>query len=81
MTRAVATRGRAMPAHEYITHLQTLQRETRRIAGFFQDYDIWLTPTLAAPPHPTGTFSNATTDVDAWLESLPGVHALRLSLF
>lgn len=70
LTRAIAESGFAMPAADYIRHLQTLQRESRAIAGFFQEYDVWLTPTLAMLPQPTGYFDVGETDIGRWLEKL-----------
>lgn len=70
LTRAIAERGRAMPAADYIRHLQVLQRESRRIAGFFEQHDVWLTPTLATPPQRTGYFDVNSEDVESWLEKL-----------
>lgn len=70
LTRAIAERGLALPAADYIRHLQALHRESRAIAGFFQQYDVWLTPTLAMLPRPTGYFDINETDVDRWLERL-----------
>jgi Asp-tRNA(Asn)/Glu-tRNA(Gln) amidotransferase A subunit family amidase len=70
LTRAIAERGLAMPAADYIRHLQALHRESRAIARFFQQYDIWLTPTLAMLPRPTGYFDVNETDVDRWLDRL-----------
>jgi len=70
MTRAIAGRGLAMSAPDYIRQIQTLQRETRRIARFFVDHDVWLTPTLATPPPPIGAFAAAREDVDLWLSAL-----------
>lgn len=70
LTRAIAERGLAMPAYDYIRHLQILQRESRVIARFFQQYDVWLTPTLAMLPQVTGYFDVNDTDVERWLERL-----------
>jgi len=70
LSRAMAERGRAIPASEYIRHLQALHRESRRIARHFQDYDVWLTPTLAMPPRPIGYFDTASEDVEAWSDKL-----------
>ncbi len=36
--------------------VQDLQKASREAATFFDDYDIWLTPTLAQPPMPLGYF-------------------------
>ena len=36
--------------------LTTLQKIARDVARFFVNYDVWLTPTLAEPPVPLGTF-------------------------
>ncbi|VAW00415.1 Aspartyl-tRNA(Asn) amidotransferase subunit A @ Glutamyl-tRNA(Gln) amidotransferase subunit A [hydrothermal vent metagenome] len=70
LTRAVAERGQAMTASSYIHAVQTMHRESRRIAGFFTRYHLWLTPTLATPAPLTGYFSNGETDVEQWLEKL-----------
>jgi amidase len=41
---------------DYLLALQDLQRVSRDVAGFFGRYDVWLTPTLAEPPLPLGSF-------------------------
>jgi len=45
-------------AADYILAVQTLQSVSREVARFFQDYDILLTPTLAEPPLPLGSFDS-----------------------
>jgi len=72
MTRAIAERGMAMSAPLYIQSLQTLHRETRRIANFFTRYNVWLTPTLATPPPPIGKYRTDGDNVDEWLAELMG---------
>lgn len=72
LTLALAERGLALPAPAYIAGLQTLQRESRRIARFHADFDVWLTPTLATPPPPVGHYDSDITDVELWLERLMG---------
>jgi amidase len=42
--------------------LQDVQKQTRNIARFFVDYDIWLTPTLGKPPVPLETFKFSEED-------------------
>jgi amidase len=70
LTRAIAERGLAMSAPDYIRNLQVLHRETRHIAQFFTRHDIWLTPTLATPPPPIGYFDANSSDVENWLAKL-----------
>lgn len=45
----------AITAQEYATALRTLEGVGRTVGPFFQDYDVLLTPTLAAPPPPVGS--------------------------
>ncbi len=45
-------------AADYILALQTLQSISREVARFFQDTDVLLTPTLAEPPLPLGSFDS-----------------------
>jgi amidase len=45
-------------AADYVLAMQTLQSVSREIARFFQDYDVLLTPTLAEPPLPLGSFDS-----------------------
>ncbi len=54
---AFSARGRDISAPEYMLAVQDVQRESRNIARFFEDYDLWLTPTLGQPPVPLGMFS------------------------
>ena len=63
-------RGSRIDAARFILALQGLHREARRVAGFFETYDVWLTPTLAQTPRPIGWFDIYSDDVDAWLGKL-----------
>jgi amidase len=54
--------GRELKASDYMLALQQLQRMARRFARFFIDYDVWLSPTLAKPPVPLGTFDYSSED-------------------
>ncbi|HLB54841.1 MAG TPA: amidase family protein, partial [Gemmatimonadales bacterium] len=53
-TWALALLGRAMPATEYAGAVRLLQRTGRRVAPFFERYDVLLTPTVSEPPVVTG---------------------------
>jgi amidase len=48
--------GKKHSASTYLLAVQQIQRLSRLIARFFVDYDLWLTPTLAQPPLPLGSF-------------------------
>ncbi len=43
---------------DYLLAVQVVQQITRQIARFFNDIDLLLTPTLAAPPLPIGSFDS-----------------------
>jgi amidase len=58
LTWAMYEIGRQRTAPEYIMAQQVLQAFSREIARFFEDYDVWLTPTLAEPPVPLGSFDS-----------------------
>ncbi len=55
-TWALYQAGQQRLASEYILGVHELQRLSRDIARFFLDFDLWLTPTLAEPPPPLGSF-------------------------
>ena len=59
LTWALGEQGGRYRATEYVQAVQKLQRISRAIARFFTEYDIWLTPTLAEPPVPLGTFKSS----------------------
>jgi amidase len=54
-TAALALLGQAYSAGDFVGALDYLQTAARRIARFFEGYDVLLTPTLAQPPVPSGT--------------------------
>lgn len=49
--------GKQLTSADYLLALRELQRAARDVAAFFQAYDVWLTPTVAEPPVPLGTFA------------------------
>ena len=58
LTWALYEMGRQYSASSYLQALTALQRVARDIARFFVNYDVWLTPTLAEPPLPLGSFES-----------------------
>lgn len=41
---------------DFLLALQDMHQLARQVAPFFEDYDVWLTPTLTQPPTPLGWF-------------------------
>lgn len=58
LTWALAEKGRAVRGFEYVLTWSVLQAMARQIARFFLEYDVWLTPTVADPPLPLGSFNS-----------------------
>jgi amidase len=54
--------GRKQNAPAYLLAVQTVQVYARRIAQFMEKYDLILTPTLAEPPLPLGSFDSTPED-------------------
>lgn len=50
--------GEKISAADYLLAVQSVQQMSRQIAHFFQQYDLWLTPVLAEPPLPLGSFDS-----------------------
>jgi len=56
LTWALYEMGTRRRAADYLLAVQDLQRVSRQVARFFRGYDVWLSPTLAEPPLPLGSF-------------------------
>ena len=56
LTWALAERARQQSSSAYLIAVTTLQRLSRQVARFCLDFDVLLTPTLAQPPLPLGSF-------------------------
>lgn len=56
LTWALYEMGKRTTASAYLLSHAALQQISRQIARFMEKYDVWLTPTLAEPPVPLGTF-------------------------
>ena len=68
LTKVMIELGRKRSAAEYLLAVQTLQIFARRIAQFMNDYDVLLTPVLAEPPVPLGTFDATAEDAMAGMK-------------
>ncbi len=62
--------GQRQSSGDYLLAVQDLQEISRGVAGFFDDYDVWLTPTLAEPLVPLGYFDYTPPTRDRHLERL-----------
>ena len=62
-TRYWIDRGRAASAVDLAHALQFLEACTRDVVTRMQEFDVWLTPTLAQLPQPTSEFTGEPADV------------------
>jgi amidase len=62
LTRAYWELGRQVPAAAYLRSIEVLQRFSRRVADFLTSYDVFLTPTVSAPPLPLGEMVSTDDD-------------------
>jgi amidase len=60
--------GRGRSAADHLATVERLQRQARRVATFFGQFDVWLTPTVSEPPVPLGTFVSTDGAPEAALE-------------
>lgn len=61
-TWALIEMGRRRTAPDYLLAVQMLQIFSRRVAQFMERYDVMLTPTVAEPPPPLGSFDSTADD-------------------
>lgn len=73
VTHAAVARGRTISGVQYASQFPLINREVRRIGQFFEQVDILLTPTMAAPPPRLGSLSTDTDDLDAFIRSSFGL--------
>src|SRR5262249_39269888 len=64
LTRALWEEGQRVTAADWLIAIEETQRFSRRVATFFQDVDLFLTPTMSTPPPPIGTM--VSTPDDPW---------------
>jgi amidase len=74
VTRAYWEAGRRVSAADYLQAVEELQRFSRCIAQFLTGFDMWLTPTLSAPPARLGEIA-ANPEVGATTVAYPAVVA------
>ncbi len=59
-TWLLAERGRSISAVEFMIALDEMQRVSREIAQWWEDFDLLITPTLLEPPPPLGVLADTT---------------------
>lgn len=69
LTLAAADMGRSTNAGDYLIALQDLQAATRTFVRSIAGFDLWLTPTLAEPPPPLGSFTSPDTPLFGWIRA------------
>ncbi|MDP9225184.1 MAG: amidase family protein, partial [Actinomycetota bacterium] len=58
LTWAVHEHGSAWTGADYLLAIAELQRISRAVAHWHQNWDLWLTPTVSSPPPPLGWFDS-----------------------
>jgi amidase len=72
-TAAVVARGREASLEYYLGNLARMQLEVRRMAAFFETFDILLTPTMTMPPPSLGYLPTDDGDIEGFLTKLLGL--------
>ncbi|MBW3664547.1 MAG: amidase, partial [Actinobacteria bacterium] len=54
--------AQGVTATDYLLAIEAMQRIGRRVAAWFDTFDVWLTPTLGAPPPPLGELVGTESD-------------------
>ncbi len=70
VTWMLAEEGRTTSAADYARAIQVLHRTGRDFAQFLENYDLFLTPTVAQPPWPLRALSMMDEDLDAYFYNL-----------
>ena len=70
LTRALWEGGKRVTAADWLLAVEETQRFSRRVAAFFRDVDLFLTPTMSSPPLAIGAIGS--TEDDPW-------HAMHVS--
>jgi amidase len=75
LTWALYEQGKQTAAGDYLLAVTALQQMSRTVAHFFEQYDLWLSPTLGSPPPKLGHFDatpdNPMAGLDRAIEYVP----------
>ncbi|MDB4952917.1 MAG: 6-aminohexanoate-cyclic-dimer hydrolase [Myxococcales bacterium] len=62
LTWGLSELGKLISGPAYADAWRWIHAASRRIAAFFEKFDLWLTPTVTEPPVPLGTFKSPVDD-------------------
>lgn len=62
--------GRAVTGTQALYFKRVLHQIARAVGPFFEQYDVYVTPTLGKPPVPVGTFNPADPDTEAYMAGM-----------
>jgi amidase len=62
LTQAYWEMGREIRAGDYLLAIEQLQRLSRRVAHAFDDFDVFVNPTMSEPPAPIGEITSTPDD-------------------
>jgi amidase len=65
-----AQAGKRVSASDYVSAMRTIHRTSRRVAPFFETYDILLSPVLLQPPVPLGYLDTHSQEVRTYVKNL-----------
>ncbi len=70
ITWACAEHGRQISGPDYARAIQVIHGLGRQLAGFFADYDLLLSSTMAVPPPPIGAYDMSGDDLDTFIDRM-----------
>ncbi|WP_375175044.1 amidase [Pseudooceanicola sp.] len=70
MTRTCLQYSRSVSLSDHLVRTMVINREVRRLAGYFERFDLLITPATATPPPPHKTLPMTETDIEDFLTRL-----------
>ncbi len=70
ITQLLADEGTQISATEYANAINVMHRMGRKLAAFFDRYDVVLSPVVSQPPWPLDTYENSYSDSRTYFETV-----------
>lgn len=70
MTRTSLRYSRTVSLSDHLQRTMVINREVRRLAAYFDRFDLLITPATSTPPPPHKSLPMTSTDLDAFLDKL-----------